>query len=77
MTKAEKKINFDDLQAYKNANPQLQSLVPGLQHTKYDYNGSPAMKKIFSSDTLTQTRQLTLDSSRKSNLISLSLSLFN
>ena len=48
MTKQEKKLNFLDLQAYKSADAKLHSLVPGFQHSKHDFNGSPALKKLIS-----------------------------
>lgn len=62
MTKHEKKLNNLDLQAYKQSDNQLHSLIPGLQHSKYYFNGSPALKKLAQS-TLISPKHTTLDNS--------------
>lgn len=40
-----------DLQAYKVADPKLHSLVPGFQHSRYDFNGSLSLKQLNPSVT--------------------------
>lgn len=52
MTKHEKKLNSMDLQAYKNSDHKLHSLINGFQHSRYDFSGSPALKKIVNSSLI-------------------------
>ena len=49
MTKQEKKLNMRDLQAYKQTDHHLHSMVHGIQHSRYDFTGSPALKKLVNS----------------------------
>eukprot|EP00331_Platyophrya_macrostoma_P014378 CAMPEP_0176409540 /NCGR_PEP_ID=MMETSP0127-20121128/2555_1 /TAXON_ID=938130 /ORGANISM="Platyophrya macrostoma, Strain WH" /LENGTH=331 /DNA_ID=CAMNT_0017788931 /DNA_START=134 /DNA_END=1129 /DNA_ORIENTATION=- len=65
MTKQEKKLNQLDLQAYKQSDYQLHSLIPGLQHSKHDFNGSPALKRVANSTLISPNRSLMAESSGK------------
>ena len=61
MTKQEKNLNKMDLQAYKLNDYQLHSLVPGLQHSRYEFNGSPTMKKLAASTLVSPKASLLND----------------
>ncbi len=67
MTEEEKKLNFNDLQAYKVQDPRQFTLVPGLIHSKYT---SPLGSHFAYNNLVKQTPPHNFDSESSSNLLS-------